>query len=124
LVAILDSKCKICCTIWRPSWFAMVAILNQKWPPKYKDPPIWEKFCFQVDYDVSNWYPSLKFFHFWISNNLFWFYIGGHFEMAAILKILKIKSTILSDDLFLCQVSKGSVVRNVILRFGQTKNSK
>jgi hypothetical protein len=26
--------------------------------------------------------------------------------MAAILKILKIKSTSLSDDLFLCQVSK------------------
>ena len=30
--------------------------------------------------------------------------------MAAILKILKTKSTILSDDLFLCQVSKGSAV--------------
>jgi hypothetical protein len=31
--------------------------------------------------------------------------------MAAILKILKTKSTTLSDDLFLCQVSKGSPVR-------------
>ena len=31
--------------------------------------------------------------------------------MAAILKILKTKSTTLSDDLFLCQVSKGSAVR-------------
>ena len=41
-------------------------------------------------------------------NDFFNFYIGGHFEMAAILKILKIKSTTLSDDLFLCQVSKGS----------------
>ena len=30
--------------------------------------------------------------------------------MAAILKILKTKSTTLSDDLFLCQVSKGSAV--------------
>ena len=30
--------------------------------------------------------------------------------MVAILKILKTKSTILSDDLFLCQVSKGSAV--------------
>ena len=49
---------KTCCTIWRPFWFAMVAILNQKWPPKYKNPPIWEKFGFQVDYDVANWYPS------------------------------------------------------------------
>jgi hypothetical protein len=27
-------------------WF-MVAILNQEWPPKYKNPPIWGKFGFQ-----------------------------------------------------------------------------
>jgi hypothetical protein len=40
------------------------------------------------------------------------FYIGSHFEMLAILKILKTKSTTLSDDLFLCQVSKGSTVRS------------
>jgi hypothetical protein len=32
--------------------------------------------------------------------------------MAAILKILKTKSTTLSDDLSLCQVSKGSAVRS------------
>ena len=58
-------------------------------------------------------YPfSLKSFHFWIFNNLFWFYIGDHFEMAAILKILKIKCTILSDDQFLCQLSKESAVRS------------
>jgi hypothetical protein len=31
--------------------------------------------------------------------------------MAAILKILKTKSTTLSDDLFLCLVSRGSAVR-------------
>jgi hypothetical protein len=49
---------KTCCTIWRPFWFAMVAILNQNWPPKYKNPPIWTKFGFQVDYDIANWYPS------------------------------------------------------------------
>jgi len=30
--------------------------------------------------------------------------------LAAILKILKTKSTTLSDNLFLCQVSKGSAV--------------
>jgi hypothetical protein len=30
--------------------------------------------------------------------------------MAAILKILKTKSTTLSEDLFVCQVSKGSAV--------------
>ena len=33
------------------------------------------------------------------------------FILVAILKILKAKSTTLSDDLFLCQVSKGSTVR-------------
>jgi hypothetical protein len=32
------------------------------------------------------------------------------YRLAAILKILKTKSTTLSDDLFLCQVSKGSAV--------------
>jgi hypothetical protein len=31
--------------------------------------------------------------------------------MAAILKILKTNCTTLSEDLFLCQVSKGSAVR-------------
>jgi hypothetical protein len=34
-------------------WFAMVGILNPKWPPKYKNPSIWKKFDFQVDYDVA-----------------------------------------------------------------------
>ena len=47
---------KTCSNIWRPFWFAMAAILNPKWPPKYKNPPIWAKFGFQVDYDVANWY--------------------------------------------------------------------
>ena len=45
---------KTCCNIWRPFWFAMVAILNQKWSPKYKNPPIWTKFGFQHD-RVKNW---------------------------------------------------------------------
>jgi hypothetical protein len=35
-------------------WFAMAATLNPKWPPYYKNPPIWAKFDFQVDYDVAN----------------------------------------------------------------------
>ena len=35
-------------------WFAMAAILNSKWPPKYKNPLIWAKFGFQVDFDVGN----------------------------------------------------------------------
>jgi hypothetical protein len=29
-------------------------IFNPKWSPKYKNPPIWAKFCFQVDYDFAN----------------------------------------------------------------------
>ena len=41
-------------------WFAMAAILNTKWSPKYKNPPIWEKFGFQVDFDVGNWYPWFR----------------------------------------------------------------
>jgi hypothetical protein len=42
--------------------------------------------------------------------DFFNFYIGSHFEMAVIWKILRIKSTTLSDDLILCQGSKGSSV--------------
>jgi hypothetical protein len=34
--------------------FAMAVILNPKWPPKYKNSPIWAKFGFQVDFDVGN----------------------------------------------------------------------
>ena len=40
------------------------------------------------------------------------FTIYFNFILAAILKILETKSTTLSDDLFLCQVSKGSTVRS------------
>jgi hypothetical protein len=32
----------------------MVAILNPKWPPNYKNPPIWAKFDFQVDLALAN----------------------------------------------------------------------
>jgi hypothetical protein len=32
---------------------ALAAILNPKWPPKYKNTPISTKFGFQVDYDVA-----------------------------------------------------------------------
>ena len=49
---------KTCCTILLPFRFAMVAILNPKWSPKCKNPPIWAKFGFQVDYDVANWYSN------------------------------------------------------------------
>jgi hypothetical protein len=66
-------------------WFAMAAILNPKWPPKYKNPPIWPKFGFQVDYDVvifivgfSSNSEHFKFFTFFVA-------------MAAILKFLSLK---------------------------------
>ena len=49
---------KTCCTIWPPFWFAILAILNPQWPPKYKNPPIWARFGFQVDFVLANWYPS------------------------------------------------------------------
>ena len=46
---------KTCCTILRPFQFAMVAILNPKWPPKYKNPPIWAKFGTSLNMIVKNW---------------------------------------------------------------------
>ena len=49
---------KPCCTILQPFRFSMATIWNPKWLPKYKHPPIWAKFGFQVDYDVANWYPN------------------------------------------------------------------
>ena len=39
---------KTCCTILRPFQFA-------KWPPKYKNPPIWAKFGTSLDMIVKNW---------------------------------------------------------------------
>ena len=56
---------KTCCTILRPFRFAMAAILNPRWPPKYKNPPIWAKFGFQVDYDVANLYPKVLVLFVW-----------------------------------------------------------
>jgi hypothetical protein len=35
-------------------WFAMVAILNPKWPSKYKNPPTWAKFGFEAKF-CPNW---------------------------------------------------------------------
>ena len=54
-------------------------------------------------------YPfPLKSLNLWIFKFILIFLI---FIMVTILKILKTKSTTSSDDLFLCQVSKGSAVR-------------
>ena len=41
----------------------------------------------------------------WIFYDFFHFLSGGHFEMAAILKILKLNCTSPHSELFLCQVS-------------------
>jgi hypothetical protein len=41
---------RTCYTIWRPFWFAMVAILNHKWLPKYKNPLIWSKLFLAMFY--------------------------------------------------------------------------
>jgi hypothetical protein len=50
----------------------------------------------------------LNFFHFWIFNNLFLFFLFLYWR--PFWKFKK-KNTTLSDDLFLCQVSNGSAVR-------------
>ena len=84
---------KTCCTIWRPFWFAMVAILNQKWSPKYKNPPIWAKFGFQVDYDVANWYPLF----------------GSHIMILKIISYLVISCYVLT--LFFIHTTSTSIVR-------------
>jgi acetyl esterase/lipase len=55
-------------------WFAMAAILNPKWQPKYKIPPIETKFDFQVDHDFANLFPSLVCY-------------GGHLESKMAAKI-------------------------------------
>ena len=65
-----------CCELIFIVGFAMAAILNSKWPPKYTNPSIWAKFVFKVDYDVANWYSTLVCY-------------GGHFESKMATKIQK-----------------------------------
>jgi hypothetical protein len=31
-------------------WFAMAAVFNPKWPPKYKNPPIWAKLAIILNF--------------------------------------------------------------------------
>jgi hypothetical protein len=51
---------------WRPLW---IQNGHHSKPTmeinSYKNPPIWEKFGFQVDYDVANWYSSLVCYGIW-----------------------------------------------------------
>jgi hypothetical protein len=63
-------------------WFAMVAILNPKWPPKYKNLPIWAKFGF--------WKPNFAQFggFLYLAAILYLGYHGNgcHFEFFSTLK--------------------------------------
>ena len=76
---------------WRPFWIQNGCRIKPKWSP-------YGAACL-----TPCKYPFLlKSVHFW-NFNVFLIFI-----LVAILKILKTKSTTLSDDLFLCQVSKES----------------
>ena len=45
---------------WKKFKMAAIAMVTKvQMAAKYKNPLIWVKFDFQVDYDVANWYPSL-----------------------------------------------------------------
>jgi hypothetical protein len=75
----------------------MATILNPKWPPKYKNPPIWTKFGFKVDFDVGNLYPwfgSHIMIHFVrISTVVCGSFWGGglkKFKMAAVVMVTKV----------------------------------
>jgi hypothetical protein len=95
---------------WRPFWFKMATIANQNGPHMVQHVLL----------------PVNIHFHW----NLFIFEfltIFLIFILAAILKILKTKSRTLSDDLFLCQVSKGPAVRfefNIFLHLGYHGNGR
>ena len=95
---------------WRPFWFKMATIANQNG-------------LHMVQHVLL---PVNIHFHW----NLFIFEfltIFFIFILAAILKILKTKSRTLSDDLFLCQVSKGPAVRfefNIFLHLGYHGNGR
>jgi hypothetical protein len=79
---------------WPPFWIQNGHHSKPKWSP------------YGATWLTPCKYPfPLKYFNILIFSDFFNFYIGGHFEN------FKKKSTTLSDDLFLCQVSKGSAVR-------------
>ena len=91
---------------WKPNFAQIGGFL-------YSEGHFWFKMATIANQNVAIWcsmsYPfPLKSLHFWIFSDIFYLYF--HFEMAAILRILKTKNTTLSDDLFLCQASKGSAV--------------
>jgi hypothetical protein len=67
----------------------LVAILDSKWSP-YVLLPVNIHFHWNL--------------HFWNFNDFFNFYIGGHFEMVAILKIPKLECTSWDGDPPSCEV--------------------
>jgi hypothetical protein len=79
--------------------------LNPKWQPKYKNPPIWAKFGFQVDFDVGNWYP-------WFGSHIMIHFAGistivcdsfwglNNFKMATVAMVTKVQNG--------CQIQKSS----------------
>ena len=76
---------KLCRNIHRRMWqllggwkkFEMAAVMARyNMAANYKNHPIWAKFGFQVDYDVTNWYSSLGCY-------------GGQFEFKMAANIQK-----------------------------------
>ena len=92
---------------WRISIRKNKIYLESKFSPNRRIFVFWRSFLVpNGDHSKPKWSPygaaclisckypfPLKSVHFWIFNDFFNFYIGAHFEMAAILKILKTKST-------------------------------
>ena len=77
------------------SWLSISKIyLETKFCPNWRISVFWWPFWIQkCHHSTPKWSPygaacltpykypfPLKSFHFWIFNNLFWFYIGSHFE--------------------------------------------
>jgi hypothetical protein len=89
----METKFRRIFVFWRSFWIQNGRHCKPKWSQ------------YSAAYLTSCKYSfPLKSFHFWIFNDLKKNYSGSHFEN------LKNKITTLSDDLFLCQVSKGSAV--------------
>jgi hypothetical protein len=76
----------------------MAVILDPKWPPKYKNPPIWAKFGFQVDYNVANWYPLF----------------GSHVMILQIISYLFILIIIILLLSFFCQKCVRHISRRLL----------
>jgi hypothetical protein len=65
-------------------WFAMVAILNPKWPPKYKNPPYYGGYSYKVDHNMAP-KPWISISNIKIYLETKFRQIGGFLYLAAIL---------------------------------------